>query len=142
MKKFLHDNNIIQFQPKIYPRFRTIFNTLDIDSSALSIIYFRDFVKIINNKNNLQSYFDYLWTTYHWLKKQDYNHDYIIDATPFSGWEDSINITNFHINFADILLHNLGSIPKNFYINGSYLNVLTIKATKSLLEVAKMLHRT
>ena len=142
LKKFLHDNNIVKFQPKIYPRYRTIFNTLDIDSSALSIIYFQDFVNIIKNKDDLQNYFNYLWTAYHWLKKQDYNHDYIIDSTPFSGWEDSINITNFHINLADILLNNLGSIPKNYYINGSYLNVLAIKATESLLELAKMLNKT
>ena len=140
VKKFLHDNKIITFPPKIYPKYRTIFNTLDIDSSALSIIYFPELAKVLKNKDEIHNdyYFDILWSSYQWLKDRDYNSDYIIDSTPFCGWEDSINITQYDINLPDLLLNKAGSISKYYYANGSYLNVLAIKSTETLLAFAKL----
>ena len=56
VKKFLHDSKIITFQPKIYPKYRTIFNTLDIDSSIFRINFWWE----SNDFIIMQKFFD--WT--------------------------------------------------------------------------------
>lgn len=143
VKKFLHDNNIVSYSPKIYPKYNTIFNTLDIDSTALSIIYFSNYRTVLQkiNKFNSDYFFNKLWRSYRWLLSQDVDNDHIIESTPFSGWEDSINITNFNITLPDILLHKIGSISKKYYSKGSYINVLALKAFHNLLEFAQTLHK-
>ncbi len=142
-KKFLHDNNIVSYNPKIYPKYSTIFNTLDIDSSALSIIYFHNYATVLQkiNKYKPDYFFHKLWLAYRYLLSQDIDNDHVIESTPFSGWEDSINTTNFNITLPDILLNKIGQISKKYYSKGSYINVLAIKAFQNLLELAQNLNK-